>query len=961
MTAVHSLGPGAIVIAVVALIWVVARQLQARPLVVKTLFVAPAIMAVLGLLLLARGARSGHGLTAAGPAWIAADLGLAVVTGVLRAPTVRLFQRDGAVWRQGGPLTIALWVVSVGARVALGVLAAHDGAGAGADTSVLLSLGVSLAAQYAVLSWRVRRLPAAVVGPPGSVHAEQPFVRYQESGMTAAGRPAARPVPAAPISAPAADADGRLAQAGRWSARHPWWMIGAWLVVLVLATVGHRALGGTYYDDFTLPSSTAAQGAAVLKAHNPGAGGQNGQLVFAAPSGSITADRAAVEDSAAQVRKLPHVLSVSDPLSPATTAKNGKTAYATVNFNVSPASLGPSYLTQVGNATASARSAGVTVSYGGQLGQAAKPKGSDLVSEAIGVIAAIAVLLLVFGSVLAAGLPIVAAVVGAITGVGVLGLAAAASTFASVSPTLGVMMGLGVGIDYALFLATRHRQLVIDGADPADAAGRTVSSSGRSVLVAGATVIIAVLGLYASGISFIGKLGLAAAIAVAVAALCAVTLVPALLGLAGRHIDRYRVRRAVAEAPKGKDFWHRYARRIGAHPWLALSGGLAVLLVLAAPVLSMRLGHVDAGASPTTYSGRQAYDAISAGFGPGANGPLTVVAQLDKAKTATPAQVSDLESTLHAALGQVADVASVGPLHPSADGDVLSATVIPASRPQDAATQALARTLQGTTLPDALRPYGATGYVTGSLAGQLDFVDYVTQRLPVIIGVVIAAAFLLLLLSFRSPVLALKAAVLNLFSIGAAYGVIVAVFQWGWGGPQLGVSGTVPIESYIPMIMFAIVFGLSMDYEVFLLTRVREAWGSTRDNHAAVSAGLAATARVISCAAVTITSVFLAFLLSTNVVVKMLALGLGVSIIVDATVIRLLVVPATMFLLGRANWWTPRWLARLPNLLEPIEPAPPAPDIADPVPAAQVSPGPHAPARSKGASAPASPHPEAGR
>jgi RND superfamily putative drug exporter len=246
--------------------------------------------------------------------------------------------------------------------------------------------------------------------------------------------------------------------------------------------------------------------------------------------------------------------------------------------------------------------------------------------------------------------------------------------------------------------------------------------------------------------------------------------------------------------------------------------------------------------------------------------------------------------------------------------------VIPASRPQDAATRTLAATLQDTTLPGVLGVHGAAGYVTGTLAGQLDFLDEVSQRLPVIIGVVIAAAFLLLLLSFHSPVLALKAAVLNLFSIGAAYGVIVAVFQWGWGGSLLGVSGTVPIESYVPMIMFAIVFGLSMDYEVFLLTRVREAWGRTGDNHVAVGEGLAATARVISCAALIITGVFLAFLLSTNVVVKMLALGLGVSIIVDATVIRLLVVPATMFLLGRANWWTPRWLTRLPDLLEPVTP-----------------------------------------
>ena len=724
-----------------------------------------------------------------------------------------------------------------------------------------------------------------------------------------------------PDSGHAGQALGRLGRTGRWGASHPWRVIGAWLVILVLATVGHSALGGTYTDDFTLPGSTAAQGAAVLQAHVPGAGGQTGQLVFTVPGGSITAKQTPVENAAAAVRQLPHVLSVSDPLSASTTAKNGMTAYATVNFNVNPASLGPDYITQVDDATNVARSAGVSVSYGGQLGQADQPKAGDLLSEAIGIVAAVAVLLFGFGSVLAAGLPVVTAVIGAVTGLGVLGMAAAATTFASVAPTLGVMMGLGVGIDYALFLSTRHRQLVMEGVDPADAAGATVGSSGRSVLIAAATVIIAVLGLYASGISFIGKLGLAAAITVAVAALCAVTLVPALLGLAGRRIDRYHVRTPIAEAVEGQDFWHRYARRIGARPWLFLGAGVAVLVILAIPLFSMQLGHIDAGASPVSYSSRQAYDALSDGFGVGVNGPLTVVAQLDKSKTSTSAQVSDLSSSLQSALSKTADVSSAGPVQASPDGDVLYATVIPATRPQDAATRQLASTLQDTTLPRVLGPAGAVGYVTGSLAGQLNFLDDVSQRLPVIIGVVIALAFVLLLLSFHSPVLALKAAVLNLFSIGAAYGVIVAVFQWGWGGSALGVAGHVPIESYVPMIMFAIVFGLSMDYEVFLLTRVREAWGRTHDNHYSVGEGLATTARVISCAAVIITCVFLAFLLSTSVVVKMLALGLGVSVVVDATVIRLLVVPATMFLLGSANWWTPRWLAALPDLLEPVKPA----------------------------------------
>jgi RND superfamily putative drug exporter len=480
------------------------------------------------------------------------------------------------------------------------------------------------------------------------------------------------------------------------------------------------------------------------------------------------------------------------------------------------------------------------------------------------------------------------------------------------------MMGLGVGIDYGLFLSTRHRQLVMDGVAPDLAAARTVSTSGRAVVTAALTVVVALLGLYASGIAFIGKLGLAAGITVVVACLSAITLVPALLGLARRRIDRLRVRRPVAETADAGTGWQAYAARIGRHPWWYLIGGTTLLLVLAIPLLSLRLGHIDAGADPTSYTDRTAYDEIGGAFGAGANGPFTVVVDVSHA---TAADVTALEQSLPAALTATPDVASVSPPKATPDGKLLVATLIPRSGPQDAATDSLIATLRTTSLPKAVEGTGATGYITGTTAYQLDFRDEVASRLPLIIGVVIAAAFLLLLLAFRSPLLALKAAVLNLFSIGAAYGVVVAVFQWGWGGSLLGVGQKVPIESYVPMMMFAIVFGLSMDYEVFLLSRVRETWLATRDNHTAVASGLAVTARVISCAALIMTSVFLAFLLSTNVVVKMLALGLGVSVLIDASIVRLVVVPATLFLLDRANWWIPGWLDRILPHLDPESPA----------------------------------------
>lgn len=701
-----------------------------------------------------------------------------------------------------------------------------------------------------------------------------------------------------------------LYRLGRWCARHRLLVVILWLGLLIGASVGNHALGGAYSDNFNLPGTPAQQGSDLLQAHRSSSGSQgSGQIVLTTGSGTLAQHSVAIQESMTEVQKLPDVLSASDPLTHTSVSKDGRTAYATVHFSVSPQSLGPAYLTKVNQAMGPARNAGVRVYYGGQLGQAAKVKDKDPRSEEIGIAAALVILLIGFGSVYAAGLPVVSALAGAFAGLSVVGMLAAATTFPTVSPTVAIMMGLGVGIDYSLFLSTRHRQLVMDGVEPTEAAARSLAASGRAVLIAALTVVVALLGLYASGLTYIGKLGLAAGVTVTIAALGSITVVPALLAIAGTSIDRLRIRKPVAETSQVRDGWQRYARRIGEHPWRYLTAGIAVLGILAIPAFSMQLGHVDASAAPAGSTVKEAYDALSAGFGPGANGPFTVVAKLGSGVSAT--QRTSLQASLRAALARTPDVAAVTPVKATADGAVLYATVLPRTGPQAAATDELMKALQDYTLPAALSISDSTGYVTGALAGQLQFRDEVEGHLPLIIAVVLAAAFALLLLAFRSPLLALKAGLLNLLSIGAAYGVVVAAFQWGWGSSLLGVSEKVPIESYVPMMIFAIVFGLSMDYEVFLLSRVRESWLRTGDNHESVAHGLATTARVISCAALIMTSVFFAFLLSTNVTTKMLALGLGLSVLIDASVIRLVVVPAAMFLLGRYNWWTPRWLDRL--------------------------------------------------
>ena len=688
-------------------------------------------------------------------------------------------------------------------------------------------------------------------------------------------------------------------------------VVGVWIAALVGINVLAAVVGTNFTTNFSAPNTESTRAANLLRANFKAQSGDAVQVVFEGnPSMHDPAVREQVRAFTAALDAVPHVTGVSDPYTtPGGISKSGTIALANAQLDDKAQDIPNSVGTRMIDLAQSHSTPQLTVHVGGQLIQ--QSERPSLSGEGIGILAAILILLIAFGSVLAMVLPIVVALSGIAVGLPIIGLLTHAYPLQSFATTLATMIGIGVGIDYALFVVTRYRQGLQAGLDPEEAVVTAIDTSGRAVLFAGLTVIIALLGMLAIGLSFISGLGIGAAAVVALTVAAAVTLLPAALGFVGSNIDKWRLPWVHNDGDGTRQtMWHRWAGFVQRHAWLTTVAGLAVVLVLAAPVLSLRLGFADAGNDPKGTQTREAYDLLSKGFGPGFNGPFLLAVQLPPGADHS----SDLRD-LQAAITATPGVASATPALTNAGGTTAVMRVYPTTSPQDEATSRLLHHLRRDVIPQATAGTGATVYVGGFAALTDDFSDLLGRRLPFFIGVVILLSFLLLMAVFRSILVPLKAAVMNLLSVGAAYGVVVAIFQWGWGKDLVGIGKEGPIQAFLPIMMFAILFGLSMDYEVFLLSRIREEYLRTGDNGQAVADGLSATARVITAAAAIMCTFFLSFVLGDNIIIKLFGIGFASAIFIDATLIRLVIVPSTMELLGDANWWLPGWLDRiLPHL-----------------------------------------------
>ena len=727
---------------------------------------------------------------------------------------------------------------------------------------------------------------------------------------------------------------GVLYGLARFCARRRFWVLAVWMVVAVaLVAVSHH-LGDSTNDSLTLPGTNSQHATDTLAKSFPDQANGTSPIVLHVSSGKLTDSKyaGAVNQAAADVAKAPDVASVINPLTSqgaSALSKDQATGYLSVTLSVSPGALSVDDAQTIINAAAKpAQAAGIQVETGGQLGQkVSKPAVES--SELIGIIAAMVILTLTFGTVVAMLLPIVTAIVGLASALSVIQILSHAMTVSTEAPTLATMIGLGVGIDYALFIVTRHFRGLNDGLELRESVARAAATSGGAVAFAGGTVTIALVSLAVAGIPLVTTMGLMAAVAVVVAVLAALTLLPAMLSITGPQINSLRVRgrhpdRRPAGRPK-QGLWARWAAGVAKRPVVAALAALAILIPLAIPLLSLTLGQQDVAALSTSTTARRAYDLISENFGPGVNGPLIVAVSLGSPAQAASGSSSGSSSssgsdpratdprlqTLQKDVSTTPGVAAITPIQIDKAGTTAYFSAIATTGPAERATADLVSTLRSSVIPAADKGTNMTAYVGGTTAGNVDLASQISSKLLLQILVVIALSFLLLMLAFRTVVIPVQAAVMNLLSIGAAYGVLTAIFQWGWLHDLIGLDGAVPIVSYVPLFMFAVLFGLSMDYEVFLVSQIKEHVDEGQDNKTSVVSGLVTSAVVITAAASIMVFVFGGFVLNGDPTVKQFGIGLAIAVILDATVVRCLLVPARMVMLGKHNWYLPRWLGRI--------------------------------------------------
>jgi putative drug exporter of the RND superfamily len=703
---------------------------------------------------------------------------------------------------------------------------------------------------------------------------------------------------------------GPLYAIGRFCSRHRYATIGAWLVLAVVLVFAGQAADSKTNNNLTLPGTGSTDATELLEDNLPEQAYGNNPLTIVSKKEPLTQPRysEAIGKTVKRLEAMPSVNSAADPLSLESAnfvSPDRRIAYIPVYLNIGPGELTEDDAQSVLDAAAPVEAVGLEAAVGGYVGQQLS-KPSTEVSEAVGLTAAVIILLFAFGTATAMMLPIISAVVGLACALSIIRLLEGVVQVPSVASTLATMIGLGVGIDYALFIVTRHKLQLREGMELHESIARAAATAGGAVVFAGFTVVIALCSLAFAGIPLVATLGFTAAIAVLTAVCAATTLLPAVLGLLGPRIDSLRVKLGKTHPDDSKPHgWLRWADGVAGRPWRSALAALAVLIVFAIPVLSLQLGQNDTSALPKSTTARQSAEALREGFGQGSIGPLLLAAEFDSA-----AEAKQSLPKLQKAIDEAPDVVGVSPPTFDPKGTVAVFSAVSESAPWDDETVELVEDLRDTTIPAALKGTGTTAYVGGQTAGYIDLATQIGDKLPLMIAIVVALSFVVLLLAFRSLLIPVKAAAMNLLSVAAAYGVVTAVFQWGWGASAIGLDHSIPIVSFVPLLMFAILFGLSMDYEVFLLTQMREHYRAHGDAKRAAIEGLANTGRVITSAAAIMVCVFTSFVLNGDPIVKEFGVGLAVAIAIDSTIVRCLLVPAVMVLGGERMWWLPSWLDR---------------------------------------------------